>query len=347
MSLLLFAFPVAAAFAAALALVPLVRRLALRVGLVDRPDGHRKMHREAVALGGGVAVLLAAAFATLAALFLPHQGRAAVVDEARELGGLFCAAVLLCGVGLWDDYRGLRGRQKMLGQLCAISVLIWSGLLIRTVWVFEWKLDLGPLAVPFTVFWLLGAINSLNLLDGADGLASTVGIILSLTIGIMALMTGHAVEALVALALAGSLSGFLVFNFPPARIFLGDVGSQFIGYLFAVLGIALAIAVLGVLNTVLMSVMEKLREFGYMRCVGASPRDIFTIVLSETVTLCLIGGVLGVIVGALGSSVADQLIRQVLPYAPAGKMVVFDPAMLVLTLTVTVGIGALAGLYPS
>ena len=117
--------------------------------------------------------------------------------------------------------------------------------------------------------------------------------------------------------------------------------------MFAVLGIALAIAVLGVLNTVLMSVMEKLREFGYMRCVGASPRDIFTIVLSETVTLCLIGGVLGVIVGALGSSVADHLIRQVLPYAPAGKMVVFDPAMLVLTLTVTVGIGALAGLYPS
>ena len=117
--------------------------------------------------------------------------------------------------------------------------------------------------------------------------------------------------------------------------------------MFAVLGIALAIAVLGVLNTVLMSVMEKLREFGYMRCVGASPGDIFKIVLSETVTLCLLGGVLGVIVGALGSSVADQLIRQVLPYAPAGKMVVFDPAMLVLTLTVTVGIGALAGLYPS
>lgn len=117
--------------------------------------------------------------------------------------------------------------------------------------------------------------------------------------------------------------------------------------MFAVLGIALAIAVLGVLNTVLMSVMEKLREFGYMRCVGASPSDIFKIVLTETVTLCLVGGVLGVIVGALGSSLADQLIRQVLPYVPAGKMVVFDASMLVLTLAVTVGIGALAGLYPS
>lgn len=117
--------------------------------------------------------------------------------------------------------------------------------------------------------------------------------------------------------------------------------------MFAVLGIALAIAVLGVLNTVLMSVMEKLREFGYMRCVGASPGDIFKIVLTETVTLCLLGGLVGVIVGALGSSVADYLIRQVLPYVPAGRLVAFDAAMLVLTLGITVGIGALAGVYPS
>lgn len=117
--------------------------------------------------------------------------------------------------------------------------------------------------------------------------------------------------------------------------------------MFAVLCIALAIAILGVLNTILMSVMEKLREFGYMRCVGASPKDIFTIVLSETLTLCFIGGVLGVIIGALASSLADHLIRKVLPYAPAGKMVVFDPGMLVLTIVVTVGIGAIAGLYPS
>lgn len=117
--------------------------------------------------------------------------------------------------------------------------------------------------------------------------------------------------------------------------------------MFAVLGIALAIAVLGVLNTVLMSVMEKMREFGYMRCVGASPRDVFKIVLTETVALCLAGGLLGVTIGALASSLADRLIRGVLPYAPAGKMVAFDPAVLWLTVATAVGIGALAGLYPS
>ena len=117
--------------------------------------------------------------------------------------------------------------------------------------------------------------------------------------------------------------------------------------MFAVLGIALVISVLGVLNTVLMSVMEKLREFGYMRCVGASPLDVFKIVLSETVMLCSAGGVAGVIIGAIGSSIADKLIRGVLPYAPAGKIVVFNPAMLLLTLGIAVGIGALSGLYPS
>ena len=117
--------------------------------------------------------------------------------------------------------------------------------------------------------------------------------------------------------------------------------------MFAVLLIAIVIAALGVLNTVLMSVMEKLREFGYMRCIGASPAHVFRIVLTETVTLCLVGGVAGIVIGALGSSVADRLIRGVLPYAPAGKMVTYDPSVCGLTLAVALGIGALAGLYPS
>lgn len=117
--------------------------------------------------------------------------------------------------------------------------------------------------------------------------------------------------------------------------------------MFAVLGIALTITVLGVLNTVLMSVMERLREFGYMRCIGASPLDVSKIVLTETLTLCLIGGVLGVMLGTFASSVVDQSIRHVLPYAPAGKMVTLDATMLALTLGVTAGIGTLAGLYPS
>ena len=117
--------------------------------------------------------------------------------------------------------------------------------------------------------------------------------------------------------------------------------------MFAVLGIALVIASLGVLNTVLMSVMEKLREFGYMRCIGAAPSHVFRIVLFETVILCAIGGVLGVITGWFGSSIADRIIRDLLPYAPSGKLVMFDFETALATVAVAIGIGALAGLYPS
>lgn len=117
--------------------------------------------------------------------------------------------------------------------------------------------------------------------------------------------------------------------------------------MFAILGIALAVAVLGVLNTVLMSVMQKLPEYGYMRCVGASPRHIFLLVLIETLVLCLAGGMIGIGVGGLTSSLADAGIRHFLPYAPAGNMVVLDFNMALLTLGVIVAIGILAGFYPA
>lgn len=117
--------------------------------------------------------------------------------------------------------------------------------------------------------------------------------------------------------------------------------------MFSVLIIALVIAAVGVLNTVLMSVMEKMREFAYMRCVGASPAHIARIVLTETLTLSIAGAAVGVTLGILGSSLADELIRRVLPYAPAGKMVVFNVGMLLLTVLVILAMGAMAGLYPS
>src|SRR5690606_784525 len=104
-----------------------------------------------------------------------------------------------------------------------------SGLVIQHIAVFGHMIDLGILAWPFTLFWLLGAINAVNLIDGADGLATTVGIILSGAMATMALMNGLMTDAIVALALCGSLCGFLRYNFPPATIFLGDAGSMVIG----------------------------------------------------------------------------------------------------------------------
>jgi UDP-GlcNAc:undecaprenyl-phosphate GlcNAc-1-phosphate transferase len=112
---------------------------------------------------------------------------------------------------------------------------------VHNVQLFGRDFELGLLAWPFTLFWLLGAINSVNLIDGADGLAATVGVILNATIAGMAILTGHELEAIVALALTGALLGFLIFNFPPATIFLGDAGSMVIGLLAGALAMRCAL----------------------------------------------------------------------------------------------------------
>lgn len=214
---------------------PLIRAAARRIDLVDRPDGRRKLHRLPVPLGGGLAVLIG----ILAAIICLLGGLAdsGLRWDATFLKGLLLAAVSLCLIGLVDDRISLRGRQKLVGQCLAAGLLIASGLLIQSVQILGWTIELGLLAAPFTLFWLLGAINSLNLLDGVDGLAASVGIVVSLALAGMCWMNGHFSDALIATAVAGSLLGFLYYNFPPASIFLGDAGSMLIGLLLGALAI--------------------------------------------------------------------------------------------------------------
>ena len=226
-----------AALLATLLATPLVRAAARRLGVVDRPDGVRKLHAHEVPLGGGFAVLIGLVAGTAAVLATSSRWSDALADSGWLLPALLASAVLISLVGLLDDSFQLRGRQKLAGQVLAVGILTLSGLVIREVHVFDWRIELGLLAVPFTLFWLLGAINALNLIDGIDGLASSVGIILSLAVAAMSLLTGHLPEALLATALAGALAGFLVYNAPPASVFLGDAGSMLIGLVVGVLAI--------------------------------------------------------------------------------------------------------------
>jgi UDP-GlcNAc:undecaprenyl-phosphate/decaprenyl-phosphate GlcNAc-1-phosphate transferase len=218
-------------------LTPLVLRMAVRWGIVDHPDGIRKLHAQPVPLGGGVAIVLAY-FAVLAGIELfPNPWQSRIVGETPYLVGLVLSTALICLLGLIDDRYKLRGRQKLAGQLVAVSVIVASGVVIRRFTIFEYGVDLGMLSIPFTVFWLMGAINALNLIDGVDGLATSIGVVFSVALGAMAFATGHEFDALLALALAGSLAGFLIYNFPPAKIFLGDSGSMVIGLVLGVLAI--------------------------------------------------------------------------------------------------------------
>lgn len=153
--------------------------------------------------------------------------------------GLLGASILICIVGVVDDFVGLRGHYKLAGQIVAALILIGSGLVIRKIALFDQSFEMGILAVPFTLFWLLGAINAINLLDGIDGLAASIGIVLCLTLAAMAFIHGafFETEMFIALALAGSLAGFLRFNFSPASIYLGDSGSMLIGLVVGAIAI--------------------------------------------------------------------------------------------------------------
>lgn len=214
-----------------------VGALAPRWGLVDKPDGHHKSHKREVALGGGLAVFLAASI-TFGVEFFSSPRLQNLLDTKQPfLGGLLMACGWIVLLGLWDDRFGMKGRYKLVGQFIATLIVIYFGVQIESFVVFDQKIDLGYLAIPFTVFWLLGAINSLNLLDGIDGLATTIGIILCSTISIIAAVFNQPAVAIVAAVFVGSLLGFLPFNFPPARMFLGDAGSMLIGLVVGTLAI--------------------------------------------------------------------------------------------------------------
>ncbi|MDM4015039.1 MraY family glycosyltransferase [Roseiconus lacunae] len=223
---------------AALVFVPLVRSLARLVGMVDKPDAERKLHRKPIALGGGVAVLasLLAGFAATV-LYDRHIGDFLLGYVTSDWYRLTFAAAAVMTVGLIDDVWLMRGRQKLLLQILIISALVGTGTIVTKVGLLGFEIYLGSLAFPVTVLWLLVCVNALNLIDGADGMATTVGCFISFGLALLSLAQGSVLGAAFAFCLAGSLIGFLVFNKPPASIFLGDAGSMTIGLIIGVLSV--------------------------------------------------------------------------------------------------------------
>jgi UDP-GlcNAc:undecaprenyl-phosphate GlcNAc-1-phosphate transferase len=234
----LIAICIALSITASLLFVPAVRKFAHRFGIVDRPDQERKLHKRPVALGGGLAVFLALIAAFVGTVWIDRaffDTSLGVVDGKWLV--LFGAAAAILLVGLIDDAWILRGRQKLLLQCLIIAALVGSGTLITQISVLGLNIPLGTLAFPVTVVWLLVSVNALNLIDGADGVATTVGCVICAGLGFLSLRGDIPLSAVVAFALAGALLGFLVFNRPPATIYLGDAGSMMIGLCVGVLAI--------------------------------------------------------------------------------------------------------------
>ena len=221
-----FALSAVATFAA--------HRVLPQFGLLDRPDERRKLHKQEIAVGGGIAVYLALAAGLLVVTGWPTTVASSLLEARPGALGYLPAFVLVAGVlvgfGLVDDRVGLRGRQKLLVQLVVATAAVWGcDLAIEGVQVFGREVYFGKIGFVLAVLWLVGAINAINLLDGADGVASVVGITIAGGLAGLAIATGRPVDAILPALLAASLLGFLPMNFPPARIFLGDTGSQLIG----------------------------------------------------------------------------------------------------------------------
>lgn len=237
MSASLLALTLLSAIVSTAALTPAVISLMWRWRILDAPDGVRKLHGRTVPLAGGLAVLSGGLISCSTILLIQHRFLLDTPDKRHFTLGLLLASLWICILGIIDDRGLLRGRQKFIGHIAAALILTSSGCVISRLEFMNVRLELGILSVPFTIFWLVGAINAVNLMDGVDGLATSIGAILSGTFALMSLITGHDLEAVVSLALCGALLGFMPYNFPRARIFLGDTGSMLIGLLLGTLAL--------------------------------------------------------------------------------------------------------------
>lgn len=224
----MLAFVIAAGVA--LLITPGVILLAAKTGAMDAPDA-RKVHKKPIPRIGGIGIYAAFMVAMLSVLSFVDV----TAEVKTEIIGLMVGGSLIVLVGVIDDYKNLPAKVKLVGQIIAAAVLVI---------VFDVRIDFitDPfgdyiytewLAVPLTIFWIVGLTNTVNLIDGLDGLAAGVATIAAVTIMMVALQQSIMLVAVLTAALAGAAFGFLYYNFNPARIFMGDSGSMFLGFMLA------------------------------------------------------------------------------------------------------------------
>ena len=217
---------------------PLVLRLAIRRGWYDMPDD-RKVHVRPTPRIGGIAIVLAF-FAPITGLLLVDSGVGDTLkSDANHIIGLFAGGLSIAALGLFDDIRGADAKQKLFVQIGVAAMMFSFGYKIDIISnPFGGTIDLGFAALPLTVLWYIGVINAVNLIDGLDGLAAGVALIAVSTLAVIALLGGNQIPVLFCCGLGGALVGFLFYNFNPARIFMGDTGSMFLGFVLATLSIS-------------------------------------------------------------------------------------------------------------
>ncbi|TGE38905.1 undecaprenyl/decaprenyl-phosphate alpha-N-acetylglucosaminyl 1-phosphate transferase [Desulfosporosinus fructosivorans] len=226
---------------------PVSMKLADRWGAIAYPGG-RHVHKKPIPRLGGLA--LYAAFWS-AALIIQWWDKSFTMDASTimQIWGLFIGSTIIVMVGIWDDTRGMRPLVKLIWQIAAASVLLAFGFSMNIISLpfispvdFQ-QLGLGAIGLILMLFWVVGLVNTVNVSDGLDGLAAGICFIVAILLFWSANRIGQLPAAHLTLALAGALLGFLFFNFPPARVFMGDSGSMFLGYIIG------GISIMGLLKT--------------------------------------------------------------------------------------------------
>lgn len=223
-------------------IIPFIKKIAIEVGAIDVPRGRHK-HDKPTPKMGGLAIFLGFLFGYM--LFGTHSS---------QMNSILIGSFIIVITGIIDDIVELKPSVKFSGQLvAALTIAIYGGILLKDVSAFGIYLDFGIFSYPLTIFFILGCINCMNLIDGLDGLSGGISSIYFLTIGIIATIQGkHGLDFVLTFVMLGSTLGFLVYNFHPAKIFAGDSGSMFMGFIIAV------VALLGFKNVTMTSLIVPL-----------------------------------------------------------------------------------------
>lgn len=213
-------------------LTPVVKALAPKFGFVDIPKDERRMHKRPIPTIGGLAIFISF---VLVSLF--------VCQPSRQFLGMLAGALVIVVLGVVDDKYDLNAKLKLLVQIIAAAIPVSQGVVIRYIshpfgFLGVPYLPLGVMAVPVTIFWIVAIVNAVNFIDGLDGLSVGVCSISSLSMGIIALMLGQGNEAVILATLLGACLGFLPYNFNPAKIFMGDTGATFLGFMLACMAVS-------------------------------------------------------------------------------------------------------------
>ena len=218
-------------FICSILFTPVIKKLAFKIGATDKPN-ERKVHQKIMPRLGGLAIYIS----FVIGVFIAQPDS----PYPNTLSAIMLGSFIIIVTGVLDDLYELSAKVKLLGQLLAtVIVVFWGGVQVEFINLpfSNGVLEFGFLSIPITILWIVGITNAINLIDGLDGLAAGVSSIALITISIMAILIPNPFVVIMGSILLASTLGFLIFNFNPAKIFMGDTGALFLGFMIAVLSL--------------------------------------------------------------------------------------------------------------